>query len=105
MKILTVCDQGNNRSVQFAHLLKYWNHDVLPIGLKTNSTQTIYMLCNWAEKIILTESLQIDEVPQEFRDKTVVFNVGPDNYPRPFNPELNRKARQFLEDNKSWLKK
>jgi hypothetical protein len=37
MKILCVCDQGNNRSVHFAHNLKYWGNDCIPIGTETNS--------------------------------------------------------------------
>lgn len=103
VKILTVCDQGNNRSVQFSHLLKYWNHDVIPIGIATTSEETLLMLFDWADVIILTDSEQ--KIPQEYQDKVKLFDVGEDNYPRPFNPELYKKAKELLEKNKSWLKK
>lgn len=99
MKILTVCDQGINRSVQFAHLLKYLKHDTLPVGLKTTSAETLQMLYQWADVIILTEEKQLMEIPGDYHKKVKVWDVGPDNYPRPFNPELNAIARRFIKEN------
>lgn len=104
MKILTVCENGNNRSVHFAHRLKYWGHDIIPIGVRTNSSETIKMLCEWADIIILTSSEPHIAVPSEYISKVRLFDVGPDIYKRPFNPELDTKVKQLLEDNKSWLK-
>lgn len=102
MRILCVCAHGNNRSVQFAHLLKYWGHDTIAIGLDTTTEETLEMLFKWADHIILTEAGQL--IPDDYRSKVHMWNVGPDTYPRPFNPELHAKAKEFLEDNKSWLK-
>lgn len=102
MKILTVCDQWNNRSVHIAHLLKYWWNDCIPVGLKTNSPETLDMLFQWADKIILTEDIQT--IPTQFNDKVILLNVGPDNYPRPFNKDLNELVRKLLDDNKDILK-
>jgi len=104
MKILTVCDQGNNRSVNFAHLLKYWNNDVIPIGLDTTSQETLEMLYDWADYIILTEAIQKYKMPEEYNNKIKILDVGADNFPRPFNIELNSKVKRLLEENKSWLK-
>jgi len=102
MKILTVCDQWNNRSVNFAHLLKYWWNDCIPVWLKTNSPETLDMLFKWADKIILTEDIQV--IPDEFMSKTILLNVWPDNFPRPFNKDLNELVRKLLDDNKDILK-
>lgn len=102
MKILCLCNQGNNRSVQFAHLLRYWRHDTLPAGTETNSPETLAMLCNWADVIITTDTTQI--VPDEYKSKVKLWDVGKDSYPRPFNDELNEIARDILNDNESWLK-
>lgn len=104
MKILTVCDQGNNRSVQFAHILKYWKHDTLPVGLDTTSAETLKMLFDWADIILLTEESQRFKLPIGYDSKIKVFDVGADNYPRPFNAELHAIAKRFLEENKFWLK-
>lgn len=102
MKILCVCDQGNNRSVHLAHLLKYWDHDTIPVGLATTSIETLEMLYNWADRILTTSFDQ--KVPGEFADKVKLIDIGPDIYPRPFNPELHAKVKQLLELNKDWLK-
>lgn len=99
MKILTVCDQGNNRSVQFAHLLKYKykGSDTIPVGLSSHSKETLEMLFKWADVIILTDRVQ--KVPDEYKDKVKVWDVGEDRYPRPFNPELHQLARKLIEEN------
>lgn len=62
------------------------------------------MLYDWADVIILTEASQHYQMPEGYDAKIKLWNVGHDTYPRPFNPELHAKAKQFLEDNKSWLK-
>jgi hypothetical protein len=102
MKILTVCNEGNNRSVQFSHLLKYWNHDVIPIGLDNTSEETLNMLFNWADYIIITAKDQ--KIPMRYYSKVVLFNIGDDHYPRPFNKELFTKAKEILNIHKDWLK-
>lgn len=101
MKILTICDQGNNRSVQFAHLLKYKykGFDVIPIGLSTTSLPTLQMLFEWANIIILTEPCQKEQIPFCYEHKVKVWDVGADTYPRPFNKELYAKARAIIEQN------
>lgn len=106
MKILCLCDHGNNRSVHFAHQLKYWKHDVLTAGLEMNAPQTLSMLCSWADIIIYTDNFQRDKVLSLYRDenKMRLFNVGPDIYPRPFNPILLKLVQKILKENESWLK-
>lgn len=98
MKILVVCDEGNNRSVVLAHQLKYWGHDVIPVGVKRNSPETIEMLRDWADRVIITEEGQLEG------DKVELWNIGPDNYPRPFNKELLAIVRDLMEQHKSEYK-
>lgn len=99
MKILVVCDEGNNRSVTLAHQLKYLDHDVLTAGLKRNSPETIDLLCAWADKIITTD---IDQhIPTEYQYKTELWHIGPDNYPRPFNKELLAIVRTLIEQHRA----
>jgi hypothetical protein len=112
MKILVLCDQGNNRSVTVAHHLKYWGHDVLAAGLKTNSQATLLMLCDWADRIIFTEGSQIAELGtiwwrpiKELSEKSQLWDIGPDIYKRPFNPELLAIVRRMMEEHKSEYKK
>jgi predicted protein tyrosine phosphatase len=96
MKVLAVCDQGNNRSVTVAAVLKYRpGMDVLTAGLQTNSGPTLVMLCNWADIIITTARDQ--KVPCH-QEKVRLCDIGPDVYPRPFNPQLLRKVRLLVND-------
>lgn len=106
MKILCLCDHGNNRSVHFAHQLKYWDHDVIAAGLDKNSAVTLSMLYAWADVIIITAEFQREKLPKYYRDdpKVKLFSVGPDIYPRPFNPILLELVKKILKENESWLK-
>lgn len=108
MKILIVCDQGNNRSVVLAHHLKYWGHDTIPAGLSTNSLETLGMLMDWADRVItvdvglhnaLTGALGKQDDP-----KFQLWPIGPDHFPRPFNPELTAIIRHQMEHHKAEYK-
>ncbi len=101
MKILCLCNQGNNRSVQFAHLLKQEGHDAIAAGVDANSPETIKMLCDWADRIIITEINQINKIPEG--NPVLLLDVGPDVYRRPFNPTLFRKANALIEKNRLWI--
>lgn len=99
MKILVLCDQGNNRSVTIAHQLKYWGHDILTAGLETNGVITIMMLAEWADRIIFTDKHQ--QLPAHiigYEHITQLWDVGPDVYPRPLNKDLLRKVKQLMEE-------
>lgn len=98
MKILVLCDQGNNRSVTIAHQLKYWKHDVLSAGTSTNSIATLTLLADWADRIIYTEESQIDVLgPLNIKTPMQLWDIGPDIYPRPFNRELLAKVRKLID--------
>lgn len=102
MKILVLCLEGNNRSVTIASQLKYWDHDVLTAGLRTNTPATLAMLAMWAERIIVTERLHqtfLEEsgLPEDIMERVQLWDVGPDTYPRPYNKELLRKVQALME--------
>lgn len=103
MRILVVCDQGNNRSVTLAHQLKYLGHDVLSAGLKTNSVQTLYKLGVWAQKIIYTDAAQQPDLPW-IGEPVELWDIGPDVYPRPFNKELLTICRRLVAEHKEELR-
>jgi len=80
MKIVTMCRQGLVRSVALADVLKmhFRPVDVIPIGHFANSTETIRMLCAWADRIVVMESHYKQHVPEEYQGKVLVCDVGPD---------------------------
>lgn len=80
-RILCVCKGGNVRSVHLAFLLKYkYGKDALAVGHEGNTRETLAMLCQWADLIILTEPYMRRFIPQEFHAKTGLMNVGPDRW-------------------------
>jgi predicted protein tyrosine phosphatase len=105
LKILVLCDQGNNRSVTIAHHLKYWGHDILSAGISTNTQKTLDGLVEWADRVITTEKGQeLKWHGTQYEDKFQLWNVGPDTYPRPFNRELLGKVRALMENHKAEYK-
>lgn len=90
MKVLTMCQGGNVRSVALGYLLKYFGgHDAVACSWEKNSPQTILMLCQWADKIcVLQEEFKV-YIPKRFwRRKLVVVDVGPDRWGNSLHPEL-----------------
>lgn len=98
MKILCVCEHGNNRSVNFAQRLKYkYKADTISIGLTTTSQETLAMLYKWADYIIIPEKRLRQLMPDGFDEKIKYFEVGEDHFPRPFHPVLDRLVKQIIE--------
>lgn len=99
-RILVLCDHGNNRSVHVAAQLKYLGNDVLTAGLQKNSAATLDMLCHWADRIIVTAADQLESLRLDPHDdgKVELWDIGPDVYPRPFNPTLLKKVRALVQE-------
>jgi predicted protein tyrosine phosphatase len=99
--ILCVCEHGNNRSVTMAFLLKYVeNFETLTAGLAYHSPETLKMLFEWADVITVPEDKLLPLIPVEYKNKVKFYNIGPDIYPRPFNKELFRIAKDLMEKDK-----
>jgi hypothetical protein len=103
MKILVVCDEGNNRSVTLGNQIKYIGHDVLTIGINRIAQDTLIMLYGWADKVILTESNQVSPFLPDKEHKVVLWNIGPDIYPRPYNKKLLKIAQALVQQHKEEL--
>lgn len=99
--ILCVCEHGNNRSVTMAWLLKYVsNFETLTAGLAYHTPETLKMLFDWADVITVPEEKLLAMIPEGYRHKVKFYNIGPDIYKRPHNPELLAKARELMEVDK-----
>jgi len=82
--------------------MKYWGNDVIVVGLKKNSPETLELLFQWADSIICTAEDQI--IPEQYKDKYHIMNVWPDTSERLFNVDLWIIVKQHFDDNRSWLK-
>jgi hypothetical protein len=88
-KILCVCEKGNVRSVGIARRLKDGRHytNVIAIGAVNTERPTLFMLCEWAEIILIAEPQFADLLPVG-HEKIADFTIGPDIYRTPTNNRL-----------------
>jgi predicted protein tyrosine phosphatase len=99
MRILALCERGLNRSTTAQYLLQDEpDTEILSAGLRVLSPQTLRMLFDWADRIILLDARFTQGIPPE---KLVVWDVGPDRYEHHFNPELVRLLRSYAQNWKS----
>lgn len=101
MKILTVCQRGNCRSVATAYILKdrMGVFDAIAMGVETASPETQKMLLEWADKIIVVGQKYIyDKVPKGFEDKMHWLDIGPDVWRNPTDENLLGLLYPMLED-------
>lgn len=104
MNIVTVCENGNKRSVHAAYLMRYKRkvdgggmNDIIPIGIKTASPNLQIMVFDWADWIILTDKRFQDQIPQEYQHKLHIWDVGPDIWPPTLDRDLLNKLRICME--------
>lgn len=106
MKILTVCEGGTVRSVGLARYLKKVcdpGHDALAASWRRNTRDTMIMLCEWAELIIIVEPQDRVQLPVRYRadgaaaDKVKVCDVGRDRYLNPFHRDLQQLCAAFVK--------
>jgi predicted protein tyrosine phosphatase len=94
MKVLTVCERGLNRSVTAQYLLQRDQHEVISAGILTLSDETMQLLYDWADKVVLLDGRYRDQIPAE---KLVLWDVGPDIFDHHFNIDLVRILRTLKQ--------
>ena len=100
MKILTVCERGLHRSTTAQWLLQHEHPDaeIISAGVLTLSAETMQMLVDWADKIILLDGRYRQGWPAE---KLVLWDVGPDIFEHHLNPDLVRILRHLAKIRRS----
>lgn len=80
MNILTVCQHGNVRSVGTRSILTKLGHrDVIAIGAENTTPETLEMLYDWAELVLVAEPQFAEFLPDDEKvDKN--FTIGPDTF-------------------------
>ena len=92
-RILTVCEEGLNRSVAARWLLQHQGHEVIPVGLNRHSESTLSMLYDWADRVVLLDARLGGHLPVE---NLTLWDVGPDSlYPHHLNSDLVARLRAF----------
>ena len=84
MKVLAVCRGGNSRSVAMAYVLKQeYKLDALSCGWRENTAETLKMLYQWADVIVTMTTYIETKIPEEFKSKVIIADVGSDVWKRP----------------------
>ena len=99
MKILTVCNGGNCRSVTLASMIKQDDHSVeaIPIGVRTSSMKTIRLLSEWADKIVVVaDGPVIAKFPKGYEDKIIHIDIGKDKWVQAMHPKLVKIIKKAL---------
>lgn len=100
MRYLCVCDGGNVRSHALAfHLKWHKKREAIAVGRIHVSKETMHMLSDWADRIVLMQPHMAESIPKEFHSKIVVVDVGEDHWGVSIHPELNAFAAQGAD----WL--
>jgi hypothetical protein len=94
MKILTCCHGGNVRSHAMAVTLKEMGHEAIAVGLWNITADTKDMMCAWANKIVIMEESMRESIPERFKYKVHLVEVGPDVYGVGINPELRKLTQE-----------
>ena len=117
MRILCVCNHGNNRSGALARILKSLNGDchstetayrhkysqieALAIGAHCNTDETLRYLINWADKVVdLSDGdLGIQELLEILaKEKYIRKIIGSDVWGSPAHPELLSLLEPFAKE-------
>ena len=100
-KILTVCSAGLVRSVGLADVLKvHFSADAIPVGIDGNTKETLLMMYSWADWIVLMMNVWEDRIPEQYKSKVMICEVGTDTYGSSRNRELIDKVYSWVRENR-----
>ena len=104
MKILTVCEGGNVRSVGLAQRLKAHDHNAVAVGTmyafaSYNDRQPGTMLAEWADLVVVmsAEMLPNCGIEKNYHHKLKICEVGKDVYGNPFHHDLQKLCGEWME--------
>ena len=100
-KIVCCCGAGQVRSVATRKIFNDDFHftNVLAAGMESNSMETLRMLFEWADHIIIIGEVGLyNKVPQEYRVKSTHFNIGQDIWINPFHLQLRALLMPLVKE-------
>jgi predicted protein tyrosine phosphatase len=99
IKILCVCQMGNVRSVGTkARLNKRNYNNVIATGSSSTGEETLAMLCEWADVILVAEPDMIEQLPNGHDKVDSNFFIGEDVYGNPLNRTLQELVKTQLDN-------
>ena len=97
-KVVTVCGRGNVRSAALAWELKD-GHGIpaIPIGCNIAYQGAAQALYQWADCIVAMAQPVVPHIPEDFKGKMLLCDVGEDVYGNPRHEVLLAKCRAFIQ--------
>lgn len=99
-KWLCICEGGNNRSGAMSLQLKMQGQDSIQAGWKYNTKETLQMLADWADYVIIMQPVMKDELANKGVDipeeKLRCVDVGLDTYGYNTHMGLNERLKQIV---------
>lgn len=97
-RIAIICRGGLVRSVTLGYVLKFhYGLDVLCLGWEVNSSETMDMVLQWADRILVVEAKILQIVPGKYRTKTFAYAIGEDRWGMSLHPALIEKCVGLVE--------
>lgn len=96
-RFLCVCQKGCNRSVFLAYRFKRNGHSAIPVGWMTESAETLAMMCEWADHIVVVMAEYKKKIPTRFQKKVLVVDVGRDVWGPRWADEQRKKTYAGLD--------
>lgn len=96
-RLLVLCQRGNVRSVTVATVLKDYcmQDDVVVAGTETVHKDTLQLLVNWAEYVLLAGVALPEEIAAN-KDQVVALAIGADVWGVAMHPEIVRRTLDEL---------
>ena len=99
MKIVILCQKGNMRSVSLAwYLKKYLKHEAIATGFTVTRRSTRKMLFGWSDMIICVAGRYSHWVPEKYRYKLKVWDVGTDRWFKGYPKDLIDIFKRYIKD-------
>jgi predicted protein tyrosine phosphatase len=98
-KIVCICRGGQVRSVAARHILadRYGFKKVLSCGWEKNDSDTVQMLCDWADYILIVGSTMHWRFSTPL-PKTKLIDIGPDIWGSYNHPDLLAKLESKIKE-------
>lgn len=99
LKILAVCHYGLIRSAVTRRCLNGRGYEnVVNVGINCTSQETLAMLCEWADKILIAEPSMLYQLPEfGFSKVDSIFTIGPDIWQSLVGNDLHKVIQKQLD--------
>ncbi len=77
-------------------LSRYLDHSTLACGIDNNDPETLAMMFEWADFIVIMHRDFLEKIPVQYSSKVRIFHVGDDIWGNPFHEDLQGKIVRLL---------